>query len=108
MARTTTIETENRRDMRKWTPEEDARLLRQVRAFPQNLHKCFLIVSEEIGRTDTAVSAHWYQSLSKKPEALCFFTASEKHVSRNRKNGAGVESNSNIWRRLVAAIRNII
>jgi hypothetical protein len=54
------------------------------------------------------VSAHWYQSLSKKPEALCFFTASEKHVSRNRKNGAGVESNSSIWRRLVAAIRNII
>jgi len=98
----------NRRDMRRWTSEEDDRLLRQVRAFPQNLHKCFIIVSEEIGRTDKAVAAHWYQHLSKKPDAMCFFTASPRHVSKNRKNGMGVESNGNIWRRLMAVIRSIV
>ena len=92
----------------KWTEEEDARLLRQVRAFPQNLTKCFLIVSQELGRTEGAVSNHWYTVVSKKPDAICFFTASPKHVSKNRKNGMGVESNANIWRRLMAAIRNII
>lgn len=97
-----------RRDCKKWTAEEDQRLLRQVRAFPQNLHKCFLIVSEEIGRTESAVSGHWYTVLSKKPEALCFFTASPKHVSKNRKNGMGVESSSSIWRRLMAVIRSIV
>lgn len=97
-----------RRDLRRWTMEEDARLLRQVRAFPQNLHKCFVIVSEEIGRTDKAVAAHWYSVLSKKPESLCFFTASPKHVSRNRKNGMGVESSAGIWRRLMNVLRNII
>ena len=110
MARTrrNVSESSERRVLRKWTNEEDERLLRQIRTFPQNLHKCFMIVSEEIGRTDKAVAAHWYQHLSKRPEALCFFTASAKHISKNRKNGMGVESNSTIWRRLVAAIRNII
>jgi hypothetical protein len=97
-----------RRECRKWTPEEDARLLRQVRSFPQNLSKCFLIVSEELGRTQLAVANHWYTQLSKKPESLCFFTASPKHVSKNRKNGMGVESNGNIWRRLMAVIRSIV
>ena len=96
------------RQCKKWSNEEEQRLLRQVRAFPQNLHKCFLIVAEETGRTEGAVANHWYTVLSKRPESLCFFTASPKHVSKNRKNGMGIESNNNIWRRLMAVIRNII
>ena len=108
MARQTRNSRRNRRDMRRWEESENQRLLRQVRAFPQNLSKCFFIVAEEIGRTDKAVAAHWYQYLSKRPDAMCFFTASPKHVSKNRKNGMGVESNSNIWRRLMAVIRSIV
>ena len=92
---------------RKWTEQEDARLLRQVKAFPQNLHKCFVIVAEETGRTEGGVAGRWYTVLSKKPEALCFFTASPKHVSKNRKNGVGVESNGSIWRRLMSIIRGL-
>ena len=95
------------RTNRKWTEEEDNRLLRQVRAFPQNLNRCFLIVSEEIGRTPGAVANHWYTVVSKKPDSVCFFTASPKHVSRNRKNGNGVESNRSIWQRLMSVIRNL-
>ena len=108
MARTSRTTVNERRDCKRWTNNEDERLLRQVRAFPQNLHKCFVIVSEEIGRTPSAVAGHWYTSLSKKSEALCFFTASPKHVSRNRKNGMGVESNNSIWRRLMQVIRNLV
>ena len=107
MARTRRNQVE-RNDRKKWTASEDERLLRQIRVFPQNLSKCFLIVSQEIGRTQSAVAGHWYTSLSKKPEALCFFTASPKHVSKNRKNGMGVETNSSVWRRLIAVIRNIL
>ena len=95
------------RTNRKWTEEEDNRLLRQVRAFPQNLNRCFLIVSEEIRRTPGAVANHWYTVVSKKPDSVCFFTASPKHVSRNRKNGNGVESNRSIWQRLMSVIRDL-
>ena len=108
MVRTRCNARNQRRDCRKWTNEEDQRLLRQIRTFPQNLHKCFFLVAEEIGRTEIAVASHWYTVLSKKPEAMCFFTASPRHVSKNRKNGMGVESNGNIWRRLMAVIRSIV
>lgn len=99
--------TEETRHCKKWTRQEDERLLRQVKAFPQNLHRCFMIVAEELGRTESAVSGHWYTSLSKRPDVMCFFTASPKHVSKNRKNGMGMESNSSIWRALVNAIRRL-
>jgi hypothetical protein len=91
-------------DKRRWTKAEDQRLLRQVKAFPQNLHKCFLIVSEETGRTPGAVANHWYNKVSKDPENKCFFTASPKHISKNRKNGMGERSTMNIWRRILSII----
>ena len=103
-----TTNSEERRDLRRWTADEDNRLIRHVKARPQNLKYCFMIVAEEIGRTPTAVSAHWYSVTSKKPEVLCFFTASPHHISRNRKNGMGESSNGSVWRRLLSAIRNII
>lgn len=96
------------KSIRRWTKEEDNRLLRQITAFPQNLSKCFIIVAEETGRTKSAVSAHWYQSLSKQPDVMCFFTASQKHIPRNRKNGVGSPSNLGVWRRLLRVIQNII
>lgn len=95
------------RTFRRWTEEEDNLLLRQVRAFPQNLTKCFLIVSESIDRSPQAVAGHWYTTLSKRPDVVCFFTASEKRVAKNRKNGRGIESNRSIWQRLMAIIRNL-
>lgn len=92
---------------KRWTLAEDERLARQVKAFPQNLHKCFLMVAEELGRTESAVAGRWYQHVSKDPANVCFFTASPKHVSKNRKNGEGVETNNSIWRRLLNVIRGL-
>lgn len=96
-----------KRSCRKWTEEEDKRLLQQVRIFPQNLSKCFMIVAEVIDRSPGAVANHWYTVLSKRPDVTCFFTASPKHIAKNRKNGKGVESNKSIWKRLLSIIRNI-
>ncbi len=93
--------------IKKWTKEEERILLNQVRVFPQNLTKCFMIVSEQIDRSPGAVANHWYTKVSKDPDSLVFFTASQKHVSRNRKNGAGVESNESIWKKLVRIICNL-
>lgn len=92
---------------KRWTAEEDARLLQQVRAFPQNLNKCFLIVSQVTGRTPGAVANHWYSTVSKDPQNTCFFTASTQHISKNRKNGKGVVSSPSIWKRLLNIIKNL-
>ena len=97
---------------RKWSVEEDEILLRYVKAGMFNLSKTFIMVSEHLTdngtpRTPGAVSSHWYTVVSRKPEALCFFTASSKHVAKNRKNGKGVDSTPSIWRRLLAVIRNL-
>ena len=92
---------------KRWTRQEDLRLIRQVQAFPQNLHKCFLMVAEELGRTESGVAGRWYGHVSQDPQNMCFFTASPKHVSRNRKNGMGEESNSTIWRKLKAVLRSL-
>ena len=89
---------------KRWSRAEDLRLLRQVQAFPQNLHKCFVMVAEELGRTESGVAGRWYGHVSQDPANVCFFTASPKHVSKNRKNGAGEESNNNIWRKLLRII----
>ena len=96
------------RQCKRWNQSEDQMLLRYVKARPQNLHKCFLMVAEQTGRTEAAVAARWYTKVSKDPGNVCFFTASPKHVSKNRKNGMGTETNGSIWRRLMAVIRNII
>ena len=95
------------RTSKRWSASEDDRLIRQVRAFPQNLHKCFLLVAEELGRTEGAVANHWYTVVSKKPENMCFFTASPRHVSKNRKNGMGEEIGTSIWRRFLNIIRGL-
>lgn len=58
------MENTQKRTNRRWTDEEDQRLIRQIMAYPQNLEKCFLMVSEELGRSKQAVSAHWYAVLS--------------------------------------------
>ena len=95
------------RTNRKWTKEEEQRLLQQVKLFPQNLTRCFFIVAEVTNRTPTAVAAHWYNIVSKDPDVLCFFTASTKHISKNRKNAKGVEIKRNIWQRLLSIIKKI-
>ena len=107
MSRSTRNGVQEIRMNKKWTRSEDLRLLRQVQTFPQNLSRCFMIVAEELGRTKSGVAGRWYQFVSKDPANTCFFTASPKHVSKNRKNGMGEESNSSIWRRLMAIIRNL-
>lgn len=95
------------RQVRKWTEEEDNLLLRQVKASPQNLSQCFLMVAQNTDRTPGAVANHWYTVVSKRPDAVCFFTASSHHVSKNRKNGKGVSCSTNIWHRLLHIIRNL-
>ena len=92
---------------KRWTASEDELLLQSVKQSPQNLSRCFLSVSQNIDRSPSAVANHWYTVVSKRPDTTCFFTASSKHLSKNRKNGAGVEINRSIWQRFMQIIRNL-
>lgn len=93
---------------RRWTPEEDQTLLKQIEAFPHNLTKCFAIVSEIVGRTPGAVSSHWYTQLSRDPNIEPLFaTMSKQHCSKNRKNGVGVPSTPSIWRKILNLIKGL-
>jgi len=86
---------------KRWSEQEDLRLVRQVRVFPQNLNKCFMIVGEELGRSKSAVAARWYTTVSKNPKyaAIAMITPCSK--SFNRKNGKGVPSSASLFRRIL-------
>lgn len=90
---------------RRWTKAEDLKLARQVQSFPQNLHKCFVIVAEELGRTESGVAGRWYGHVSQDPAYMCFFTASPKHVSKNRKNGMGESTSPSFWDSLMSVFK---
>jgi len=92
---------------RRWTQGEEDILLRQVKAFPQNLSRCFMMVSEEIGRSQLAVANHWYTVTSKKPENIAYLFLTPSYVNRNRKNGVGEETPPNLWTRVMAFLRTI-
>lgn len=92
---------------RRWTDHEDQKVLQQIDAFPQNLAKCFLMVSESIDRTPGAIANHWYTVLSKDPKITKFATISSRHVSRNRKNGMGVPSTPSIWKKFCRLISKL-
>ena len=96
---------QTRRRVKRWTPEEDRRLLQQIRVFPQNLSKCFIIVGEVVGRSPQACAARWYTKLSKDPANAIFLTISEKHKTLNRKNGEGTRSNRTIFQRILRMLR---
>lgn len=95
-----------------WTKAEDKRLLRQIEAFPHNLNACFAIVAEELGRTPTSVSSHWYNTLSKKDGILNYGLVSKKKVLINRKidrkNCYVAKNTPSIWRKLLRVIQTII
>jgi hypothetical protein len=92
---------------RRWTEAEDKKVFKQVSTFPQNLAKCFILVSEDLGRTPGSVAYRWYIHISKDPRYLGFFTASSKHLSRNRKNGFGVPIKETVWQKFLKLINKL-
>lgn len=92
---------------RRWTAEEDARLMQQIRVFPQNLKRCFMTVSEVIDRTPTACASRWYTVLSKDPANAAFLTVSSRHKILNRKNGEGTECSPTLFQRILRLLRLI-
>ena len=93
--------------VRRWTEQEETALLRHVKAFPQNLSRCFIMVSDEIDRTPGAVANHWYTVTSKKPENIAYMFLTPSYVNRNRKNGTGEATPPSLWERVMSFIHTI-
>lgn len=96
------------RACKRWTEQEDNRLLRQVKTYPHNLHNCFMIVAEELNRTPQAVANHWYAKLSKDPKVIVYGLMTAKQFYRNRKNcKTGTPISPSIWQRFLNLIKKI-
>lgn len=85
-----------------WTPHEEDRLIENVKNNVTNLTKAFKVTSNEIQRTPSAISAHWYARTSKDSKHTLFLTCSGKHVAVNRKNGKGKPSKVSVFKKICA------
>lgn len=89
----------------KWTPEEDAVLLKNIKQYPQNLKEAFKKTSEEINRTVNACNFRWYAVLSRNPDKsnTCFILTSPTKISRNKKICKDMSSKSTMskWKKIL-------
>lgn len=69
---------------KRWTKEEDDRLIKIISHNPQNLVEAFRQASIILVRSEKAISERWYKTLAKKSNT-CFITIGSKTVNRNRK-----------------------
>lgn len=73
-------------NFRFYSEEEDNILIEELKRTPYNLASGFRRAADRIGRSESAVSQHWYDSLSKKPQAEPVFMAISSNKScKNRK-----------------------
>lgn len=96
---------------KRWTKEEDKKLLKQVSVYPHNLKLSFMIVAEELNRTPAGVAAHWYNILSKKDDVIPYGLVSSKKIMFNRKsskNNAFIANNTHsMWRKILDTLQNV-
>lgn len=95
-----------------WTSEEDEVLIRYAKAYPHNMNRCFLIVSEQLSadghpRTTAAVSSRWYQYLSHRPDVIAYCQVSPYSISVNRKNTTGTPSPLSLWQRFLNLLHSL-
>ena len=102
--------TDNPRNVRFWTPEEDATLIDEIGKNPLNLRMCFLCTSMKIRRSPSACASRWYTHLQKSnTEEHTALVTIGKHVAvRNKKKyKEGMEMinlNRNFFKRLVHSL----
>lgn len=92
---------EHPRNKRKWTPEEDRKVLEYVRTSVCCLTRGFENVASVIGRTPKACEGRWYNVLSKNPAVREFGTLSSAMMMYNRKIGVGTPVKKGLWNRLL-------
>ena len=92
--------------LKRWSPEEDTRLVKIVSEHSGNLHEAFRLFMQEFPeRTFTATSLRWYSVLRKREDInTCFITIDRKHRHPNSKNITKSASNKmkvSIWKKIL-------
>lgn len=93
-----------------YSEEEDNILIEELKRTPYNLVLGFRRAAGRIGRSESAVSQHWYESLSKKPQAEPVFIAISSGKScKNRKviREDSWNSSTNTYRSIWSRIKSI-
>lgn len=89
----------------RWTNDEEQVVIAKVRQHPNNLKQAFREASEEIGRTEYAITRQWYVKI--RHSETVFMTVGPKTINRNTKNIYQGSSNNteranvSIWRRIL-------
>lgn len=92
-----TNKTTGKKTLRRWTEEEDDRLIHYAQTFPHKMSFCFTAVAEEIGRTPGAVAYRWYNHLSKRDDVWAFAKISSQGVNKNRSLGMPTPTKKKAW-----------
>lgn len=69
---------------KKWTKEEEELLVKTVKANFHNLAEAFREVASQTGRSEKAVTLHWYRKT--RLSATCFVAVSQESKMNNSKN----------------------
>lgn len=101
--------------MRRYTEEEDLKIIKKVNENPLNLTQCFKELAIELGRTPGAIHYRWYRVLSVREESKAntvFFTLGKKRKLLNRKIERGdskiksQKENGNKWKSFIKMLFN--
>ena len=98
----------SKKQVKRWTDAEDKVLLDTLRVYGhKGNHYCFMIVAEQTGRSIGGVQAHWYTVLSRKDDVWIGSYITENNITKNRKNGVGVQAPSGMWSRVLRMIKKL-
>ena len=70
--------------MSRYTKEEDAIIIEEVKKSPNNLQKAFKAASEKINRSQHCIRARWYRVLRK--EQTCFVLVGRNSYKNTKGN----------------------
>lgn len=90
--------------IKRWSVQEEDRLIKNVENHVLCLSKAFEITSKELQRSPGAVANHWYSRTSTQCGRTLFATVSGKHVAVNRKNSKGQPITVPLYKKILAVL----
>lgn len=95
---------------KRWTEGEDLVVYRSICKNLECMSTAFREAAEKLERSPKAVSARWYNHISKQADSTAFMLLSETKAWNNRKNPKSstptLEVRPSLWRRILKFFRS--